>query len=183
MYKSIKRTPRLDPWGLYYDGIENINKKNFDVAISNFDKLIIKFNPDGIIFSPNGCPCAACFARNKLSKLSKIQRYWLIKAFGNRAVCYGYKKKYEKAVNDFESVLNIDNKNIKSLHNIAHIKLLTSDFHAAIKYLTKIITIDPEHNKSYLKRALAYREIDENEKALKDFEYHGYLIKKDKDNF
>ena len=55
MYKSIKRTPRLDPWGLYYDGIENINKKNFDVAISNFDKLIIKFNPNSIIFSPNGC--------------------------------------------------------------------------------------------------------------------------------
>ena len=177
MSKSIKRTPRIDPWGLYYDGIENINKKNFDDAISNFDKLIIKFNPGNIIFRPSACPCAACIPGNKLSK---VQKYWLIKAFGNRGVCFSYKKKYEEAVNDFESVLNIDNKNIKSLHNIAHIKLLISDFYTAIKYLTKIITIDPEHNKSYLKRALAYREIDENEKAIKDFEYHGYLIKKNK---
>jgi len=175
MYKSVKRTPRLDPWGLYYDGIENINKKNFDEAISIFDKLIIKFNPDSIIFRQRGCPCAACSPGNNLSK---VQKYWLIKALGNRGVCFGYKKNYVEAINDFESVLNIDNKNIKSLHNIAHIKLISRDFYEAIEYLTKIISIDPENSKSYLKRALAFREVGENEKALKDFEYQGYLIKK-----
>jgi len=172
MYKSIKRTSRLDPWGLYYDGIENINKKKFDKAISIFDKLIIKFNTDNIIFRPSACPCAACIPGNKLSK---AQKYWLIKALGNRGVCFGYKKNYVEAINDFESVLNIDNKNIKALHNIAHIKLIISEFHEAIEYLTKIICIDREHSKSYLKRGIAYREIGEIEKADKDLEIYWYL--------
>ena len=175
MYKSVKRTPRLDPWGLYYDGIENINKKKFYKAISIFDKLIIKFNPNSIIFRQRGCPCAACSPGNNLSK---VQKYWLIKALGNRGVCFGYKKNYVEAINDFESVLNIDNKNIKSLHNIAHIKLISRDFYEAIEYLTKIISIDPQNSKSYLKRALAFREIGEIEKADEDFEYRDYLIKK-----
>ena len=173
MYKSIKRTPWLDPWGLYYDGIENINKKNFDDAISSFDKLIIKFNPDNIIFRPSACPCAACIPRNKLTK---AQKYWLIKAFGNRGVCFGYKKNHVEAINNFESVLNIDNKNIKSLHNIAHIKLISSKFYEAIEYFTKIISIDIEHSKSYLKRGMAYREIGEIEKANEDLERYQHLL-------
>ena len=35
-----------------------------------------------------------------------------------------------------------------------------------------------ELDEQILKRALAFREIGENEKALKDFEYRDYLIKK-----
>ena len=176
MSKLNKKICRFDPWGLYYDGVGNLNKKKFDEAISIFDSLISKIDPSGIVHSykiyPPNCPGQCCAL---ISKLSKLQKYWLIKAYGNRGVCLGYKKEYKEAINDFDDVLKIDNRNIKSLHNKAHIRLITKDFESAINDLTKIILIDPKHSKSYLKRAMAYREIGELQKSRKDLENYKHF--------
>ncbi len=178
MPKLNKKISRFGPWGLYYDGVGKINKKEFDEAISIFNKLISKLDPGGIVLRykiyPPNCPGQCC---SLINKLSEFQKFWLIKAYGNRGVCFGYKKQYQEAINDFDDVLKIDNRNIKSLHNKAHIRLINKDFDTAIEDLSKIISIDPEHSKSYLKRGMAYREIGENEKGYKDLNYHRYLIK------
>ena len=49
MPKLGNRTTRFDPWGLYYDGVENLNKKKFDKAISIFNNLISKADPNNIV--------------------------------------------------------------------------------------------------------------------------------------
>ncbi len=46
------------------------------------------------------------------------------------------------------------------------------------KSRTKIISIDSEHSKSYLKRGMAYKEIGDIAKANEDLEHYQYLMRK-----
>ena len=164
-----------DLWGTYYDGIEILNKKNFDKAISIFNQLIEEAYLNDVVNLWKG-------------RYSNFQKFWAPRSLGNRGICYAYKKEYNAAIEDFSVVLELVPKNIKALHNRAHTRLISQDLKNAIKDLDKIIKLigsvslhDPLIEyliKSHFKRGMAYREIGEIFKSAEDLSRYNFLLNK-----
>lgn len=174
-FNSVTIWHGTDLWGIYYDGIEILNKKNFDKALEIFNKLIDEaYLSDFIIGGKR--------------KYSDFEKFWAPRSIGNRGICYTFKNNYEAAIRDFSTVLDIDPRNIKTLHNRAHANLITSNLKKGIRDLSKIIkTIDSVKLndplikyliKSYLKRSAAYKEVGEIDKSLNDLKRYKFLLEK-----
>ncbi len=101
-----------------------------------------------------------------------------------RGVCYWKLKLLDKAVADFQKVIEVcpykvhgtntnvraSNKNglIMALNNIASVYALQRQYPDAVKYFTKVLEIEPERVGTYEERAIAYEKMGETELADKD---------------
>lgn len=88
-------------------------------------------------------------------------------AFRMRAKAYDKNGEYDRAINDFTSVIKIENlADDYALRGIVYSKM--EKFDAAINDLTKAIEMNPEWVDYYLKRAQIYFQMQKYDEALKD---------------
>ena len=92
-----------------------------------------------------------------------------------RGICYVKIKKYDLAIDSFESGININKFHANSYNGLGTVYLMTNDYLKAIEYYTKSLEADPEFKKAFYNRAVAYLEINESSLAYSDFiEYDKY---------
>ncbi len=84
----------------------------------------------------------------------------------------------------YDSALNVFKKNLdenKNLFGAATSARFINDNRNAVKYYTQLINREGNINEAYFGRALAYRELEEYEKAIKDL--NEYLEKNDSNEY
>lgn len=76
---------------------------------------------------------------------------------------------YDRAMEDYNKILEIDNKNIYAYIGISRIYHENWHYDTAIIYYSKIIEIDPNDPVAYINRGISYEELGHHDLALKDY--------------
>lgn len=90
-------------------------------------------------------------------------------AYFGRGTCYAYNEEWEKAIEDYNNVLEI-----RPTHAVSHMNRgvcydRLGDFGQALANYTKAIELNPKDALSYKNRAITYRRLGYPEKAEADF--------------
>ena len=78
-------------------------------------------------------------------------------------------KKFEEAINDFNSAINCDKSNSFGYLNRGNTKFYLQDYVGAISDYSKVIEIEPNNYNAYYNRSLAKKKINQNVEANEDF--------------
>jgi len=90
-------------------------------------------------------------------------------AYHNRGIVYTDNKEYEKALNDFNCAINIDNKYAKAYHSRGLLYADMKQYEKAIDDYNEAIKLKPNFAKAYCNRGNAYADIKQYEKAISDY--------------
>ena len=79
------------------------------------------------------------------------------------------KEEYTKALGIFNTILEIDSKNIKAYYNRGRARLAVEQYDEALKDFDKAIELDPNNIIAYIIRGHAYHDLRQYDEALKDY--------------
>jgi len=87
------------------------------------------------------------------------------------AMYYQETEKFEKALQTYNSMLDIDPAFFIAFYNIGYINLIhNNDFPEAIEYFTKAIELKPDYAEAYYNRGFAYELLIDVENSQKDYQ-------------
>lgn len=110
-------------------------------------------------------------------------------AFNGRGECLmeATPPQLDLAFNDFQTALNLDRNNAKTLSNIGHLLVNSSgagqDPSAALRYLDDAITLDDKDARAFRDRGLAHTRLGEFKEAVADVQQAGQIDPADYENF
>jgi tetratricopeptide (TPR) repeat protein len=91
-------------------------------------------------------------------------------AYLNRGVAFENKGELNKAIEDYEKVIDIDPLYFEAYNNLGVLYGQNGLFDRAIEYFNKSIGIDPAYVDAYVNRGIAYAVSGRYDSALKDFD-------------
>jgi len=164
--------PSLAFAGDFERGLEALNKKDFDLAITCFDAHIRANAKDAVAFYKRG---NAYVSKNEYDKaiedyseaihLDSKYAY----AFNNRGDAYAYKQEYDKAIEDFSEAIRLDPKYAPALSNRGLAYAYKEDYDKAVEDCSEAIRLNPTYAHAFNSRGFAYAKKQEYDKAIKDF--------------
>ncbi len=87
------------------------------------------------------------------------------------AMYYQDTENFEKAIQTYNSILDIDPGFFIAYYNIGYINLVhNNDFPAAIEYFSKTIELNPDYAEAYYNRGFAYELLKDVENSRKDYQ-------------
>ena len=86
----------------------------------------------------------------------------------HRGMAYFTKNDYARALDDFRQSFILDNRNFRSIYYEGIVYAVQKDYLAAVQCFTKSLEINKYQSHSYYRRANAYFELHEYEKAMND---------------
>lgn len=79
-------------------------------------------------------------------------------------------KKYAQAIDAYNKLLQVDDKNKNALYNLGAIEFISSENKEKAKsFFTKAIEADPQYAEAYLARGLCFEEMGDAENAIADY--------------
>jgi tetratricopeptide (TPR) repeat protein len=93
----------------------------------------------------------------------------LIDAYYNRGCVYLELCEYDKAVEDFDKVIELDPKNPLVYSKLGRICYEKGDYNQAMDYFNKAVKVYPTSDVVYYDRGALYTEIGEYDKAIEDY--------------
>jgi tetratricopeptide (TPR) repeat protein len=141
-------------------------------AISSF-QTVIEQDPDyyqaymqlGILYSLKGNDLALQYLNTAL-KLNPRST----EALYARAMYFQSKNDYGKALKDYDEIIRIDPQYRNAYYNKGYINALQKNYNQAIAEFTNAIRADSHYVEAYYMRGLCFRNINEKQKAINDFE-------------
>lgn len=97
---------------------------------------------------------------------SQTDQYYDILKRGIQAI---KEKQYDKAIEHLNEAIALDPNNYKAYGWMGEVKRLQNDFHAAIEYCSKAISLNDRHPDNYENRGIIYLENKQYSLALADF--------------
>jgi tetratricopeptide (TPR) repeat protein len=173
--KEVNRLIRLNPGDAdFFDfradvfskmGLLEEAKKDYDKAISLEPKEAVYFHHRSLFYMQMQQPDLAIEDNNSALQWIKKDtlKYALIL---NRGECYRMKRDFERAYNDFITVLQFDSTSLSALNNIANVLGDMKRPAEALTYLQKLIRIYPNDIGGYVNLAFHYTEQGDYKKAL-----------------
>jgi tetratricopeptide (TPR) repeat protein len=156
------------------EGLKQMNQKDYDKALVFFD-LAVKENPENIEALNNRANLlvlnrkfkeALCDYEQILKK--KPNNY---KAFFNMAILFGQTGDYEKSIEYANKVLSIKSDFYEVFRLLSSVYYAKGDYCKSIEYANIMIEKQPQNKVTHIYRGLSYIEMNELEKAKKDFDY------------
>ena len=158
----------------YHHGVISYNLKNFDKAVTNFEKAIREnstfedaYNGLAKSLYSLGKLDDALAISDKVVKLNNNNK----ESFLIRSMIYHKKADYPNAINDLSLILsNIspDDENIYFLRGEYYQEF--NQHQNAINDFCKVLSINEENAMAYYQRAVSYEEISKDQEAVKDYE-------------
>jgi tetratricopeptide (TPR) repeat protein len=158
----------------YYDFRADVYSKlkMFEEAKADYDKAIFLAPKEAVFYHHRSNlymsvqePGLAIDDNNTALKLAKndVLKYVIIL---NRGECYRMKRDFQKAYEDFISVLKFDSTNLAALNNISNVLGDMERPKEATEYLQKVIRLYPNEIGGYANLAFQYIEDGEYAKAI-----------------
>lgn len=163
----------LESKGYLLRGVVMIENGDTLRGVRNFQKAI-DVNQDyfeahlqlGILYADKKSDLAIDYFNNALNiKPGNIDVMYFL------AMYYQETENYEKAIQMYNSMLDIDPGFYIAFYNIGYINLVyNNDFPTAIEYFTKAIDIKPDYAEAYYNRGFAYELMKDVENSQKDYQ-------------
>jgi tetratricopeptide (TPR) repeat protein len=94
---------------------------------------------------------------------------WFVEAYYNRGVVFQNIGETEKALADFNRVLELDHENLSAYNNRGAIYRVLKEYDKALADYSEAIALNPEYSKAYNNRGNVYMEMEQFDKALIDY--------------
>jgi tetratricopeptide (TPR) repeat protein len=151
-------------------GAEHMLNKNYQPAQEYLNKAIAEnqnyykgYYNRGLLFAQTNRMNEAI---SDFTKAIELKQY--PKAYVGRANVYYVMKDFPKAISDAETVLKIDNNNIKANFVLANCYDDLNQMDKAIVYYNKVITLNPDEPNYYLRRAILFGKMQQFTSCLND---------------
>ncbi len=173
-YKEIKIIPE-------YQSFINLSKKYFGINKRAYDCIVEFQHP----FSNRK------FVSEELRKIL-LSDYWYYIALDdpqnafnylNRGSAYGLQGEYERAIQDFDRVIELDPQNASVYIRRGLASNDLGEYELSIQDYNKAIELAPQNADAYLLRGRAYYFLGENEHAIQDFDKTIELNPKDSEAY
>lgn len=152
-----------------------IFKENGDTvrAISDF-RTAVESNPEfyaayhqlGMIFQLRNDPICEGYFSNAIRIRPNSEE-----ALYGRGLWYQEHDEYDKAIQDYTSIIKINPRNKSAHFNLGYLHQVHLKVYAeAVKHFTRALEVDPQYAEAYLNRGLCYESMGNISEAKKNFE-------------
>jgi tetratricopeptide (TPR) repeat protein len=139
--------------------------REFQLAVDQDPKYYEAYIQLGLVFHRKQNKLALDYYNNALNI-----RPQSIEAMYNIAMFYQDTKNYDKAIEQYKMILQIDKKNTNATHNIGWIQLeINKNYPEAINYFSQSIDSDPNFINALYNRGLAYERMKKYNEAISDY--------------
>jgi protein O-mannosyl-transferase len=172
MADVVRQYPQ-NGFGWFSLGYSEMQEKNLDGAIVNFDKAI-ELEPN---FTDALIDCGIC-ENGKRDFDAAIKDYSRViefnptftDAYNNRGIVEYEQKNFSAATADYNKTLELDPTYVKAYLNRGIVESKTKDYQTAIKDYSKVIDLDPTYNNAYYYRGFANFYLHDTDAACRDWQ-------------
>jgi len=140
----------------FNEGMEYVEKSDFDNAIESFTKTIECFEKE--------------IALNTTNATDIKNNPYYAGVYNNRGNAYNSKEEYDKAINDYNKIIAINPNDVMAYYNKGITYNNKKEYGKAIINYTKAIKINTNYAKAYNNRGGCYYDKEEYDKAIIDFD-------------
>ena len=159
-------------WNYRDEGDTALAIRNYLIAADQNSDYFDAYMELGFLYHQRHNPLAINYYNNALNVQPNN-----IQALYNLAMFYQETEDYEKALEKYRMILQIDQKNKLALHNMGWIYLTAEEkYEEAVAFLTKAIEIDPNYIEAIYNRGLSSELLGEYGNARQDYMYALKLV-------
>lgn len=154
-------------YAYYNKGLLYFETDDYEMALIYYNK-VIEINPEhsavnnaiGEIYEKKKLYDKALEFYNKQIEIEDDDYYYI-----NRGWCYISLNRYEEAKNDFETIIETNDKNIYAYNGLGNVYKYEENYEDAIEYFKKILEIDDTYKYAYRDIGECYEELDKLDKS------------------